>query len=242
MSEKNGQNGHIDRHYGKQLVLLKEKLLQMASMVEKAIAKSVKSLIERDSVLSEQVIDEDKEIDTLELEIEELCLKLLALRQPLAGDLRFIISAMKINNDLERIGDTAMKIAKRNKKLLKFSPIDKFYEEIPHLAKITQEMLRDSIYVLVNQDSTLAREVCKRDDEVDDLNRRIFNELLSYMSLESKSVDAAVNFIFTSRHLERIADLSTNICEDVIYIVEGKTFKHKLEEKEQKKKSNNPPS
>jgi len=220
----------IRRHFDEELKELKTKLLKMSSLVEEAIRSSIRALVDRKNELAQQVISSDNAINMLEIEIDELSLRLLALRQPQAGDLRFITSVMKINNDLERMGDLAVNIAERTIELLKF-PLLKPLIDIPRMADIAQGMLKDSLDAFVNKDSKLARTVCERDDEVDNLNDQIFRELLTYMLQDPKTIERAVDLILVGRNLERIADHATNICEDVIYMVNGKTIKHHIEER-----------
>ncbi|MFH1901946.1 MAG: phosphate signaling complex protein PhoU [Candidatus Omnitrophota bacterium] len=221
----------MQRHFDEELEKLKEKILKMSSLVEKAIHLSIKALVDRESELAQQIIKSDDQVNMLEIEIDDFSLKLLALRQPQAGDLRLITSIMKINNDLERIGDLAVNIAERTIELLKF-PIVKPLIDIPRMADIAQGMVKDSLDAFVNKDSQLARSVCERDDKVDNLNDQIFRELLTYMLQDPKTIERAVDLILVGRNLERIADHATNICEDVIYIVDGKTIKHHIEERE----------
>ncbi|MFH1305738.1 MAG: phosphate signaling complex protein PhoU [Candidatus Omnitrophota bacterium] len=225
----------MERHFDEELKTLKERLLKMGGLVEEAIRMSIKALVDRKPELADKVIKSDDAVNMLEIEIDELSLKLLALRQPQAGDLRFIASVMKINNDLERIGDLAVNIAERTIELLKF-PIVKPLINIPRMAEITQGMLKDSLDAFVNKDSKLAKSVCKRDDKVDNLNEQIFRELLTYMLQDPKTIERAVDLILVGRNLERIADHATNICEDVIYMVNGKTIKHHIEERELERK------
>jgi len=221
----------MQRHFDEELEKLKEKILKMSSLVEKAIHLSIKALVDRESELAQQIIKSDDQVNMLEIEIDEFSLKLLALRQPQAGDLRLITSIMKINNDLERIGDLAVNISERTIELLKF-PIVKPLIDIPRMAEIAQGMVKDSLDAFVNRDSKLARSVCERDDKVDNLNDQILRELLTYMLQDPKTIERAVDLILVGRNLERIADHATNICEDVIYIVDGKTIKHRIEERE----------
>lgn len=221
----------MQRHFDEELEKLKEKILKMSSLVEKAIHLSIKALVDRESELAQQIIKSDDQVNMLEIEIDEFSLKLLALRQPQAGDLRLITSIMKINNDLERIGDLAVNISERTMELLKF-PIVKPLIDIPRMAEIAQGMVKDSLDAFVNRDSKLARSVCERDDKVDNLNDHILRELLTYMLQDPKTIERAVDLILVGRNLERIADHATNICEDVIYIVDGKTIKHHIEERE----------
>lgn len=220
----------MHRHFDDELKQLKEKLLRMSSLAEAAISSSVKALVDRDVNLAATVVDSDDAINMLEIEIDELSLRLLALHQPQAGDLRFITSAMKINNDLERIGDLAVNIAQLVNFLMK-APALKSISEIAKMASGAQDMLRDSLNAFVNGDSKLAEDVCRRDDTIDNLNRKIFMDLLDLMLKEKKAVEQALDLILVARNLERIADHSTNICEDVIYIIEGKVIKHHIEQR-----------
>lgn len=223
----------MERHFDEELKALNEKLLKMAAFVEEAISDSVKSLIESDSALAEEVIRSDEKINMLEIEIDEESLKLLALHQPAGSDLRFITSAMKINNDLERMGDLAVNIAEGAADLIK-QPQLKPLIDIPQMARIAQQMVHDSLTAFINKDPELARQVCRRDDEVDKLNNQVFRELLTYMMEDPKNITRAVDLILVARHLERIADHATNIGEDVVYYVRGTTIKHHIEEKKAK--------
>ncbi len=220
----------MDRHFDEELKDLKEKLLHMASLAEQSIVKAVKSLVDRQKDLAEEVLASDEAINLLEIEVDELCLKLLALRQPIATDLRFITSALKIITDLERIGDLSVNIAERALDLMEH-PLLKPLIDIPRMAQLAQKMVKDSLDAFVNRDADLARNVCMRDDEVDQLNHQIFRELLTYMIQDTKAITRAVDLLLVARHLERIADHATNISEDVVYLVKGKTIKHHIEEK-----------
>ena len=220
----------MERHFDIELKKLNGKLLKMSSLVENSISLSVSSLLNRKKELAEEVIASDKEIDTMEIEIDELCLKLLALYQPEAIDLRFITSVMRINSDLERIADISVNIAERSWHLIKKPPLKPLID-IPRMAKLVQDMVKDSIDALVNKDDKLALDVCKRDDEIDNLNDQIFRELLTYMIEDPETIKRAVGLIFVGKYLERIADHATNISEDVIYFVKGKTIKHRIEDR-----------
>ena len=220
----------MERHFDKELKRLKEKLLKMASIVEESIAMAVKSLKDRKGELAQEVLKREEIINLLDIEIDELCLRLLVLRQPMAVDLRFITSAMKIVSELERMGDQAVNIAQRSLELLKL-PLLKPLIDIPRMATLAQDMVKDSINAFVNKDEKLARNVCERDDEVDNLNDQIFRELLTYMMQDPTTIRRAVDLILVGRHLERIADHTTNISEDVIYLVKGKTIKHHIDKK-----------
>ena len=217
----------MERHFDEALKQLKEKLLRMSSLVEEAIGTSIKALIDRNADLAYKVIKSDDAINMLEIEIDDLCLKLLALYQPTAGDLRFITSTMKINNDLERIGDLGVNIGQRTLDLLKVPPL-RLRIDIPKMAVAAQAMLKDSLNAFVNKDSQLAYEVCKRDDEVDDLNHEIFMELLKANPEDQKPVERVIDLVLVAKNLERVADHSTNICEDIIYMIDGKVIKHHI--------------
>ena len=215
----------MERHFDEELRHLKEMLLRMSSLVEEAISGAVKALVGRDGALAQKVVDNDNAIDDLEIEIDELCLRLLALHQPQARDLRFITSGMKINNDLERMGDLSVNIAQEALHLVNI-PLGKTLTDIPRMATLVQAMLKDGINAFVLNDVHLAKNVCLRDDEVDNLNRQVFSDMLANMGQDPKNVTRAVDIILVTRNLERIADHATNIAEDVIYIVEGKVIKH----------------
>ncbi len=215
----------MQRHIDVELGRLKEQLVRMASLAETAIGLSVKALVSRDAEMARQVIASDDAINTLEIEIDELCLRAMALYQPEAKDLRFLAMALKIDNDLERMGDQAVNIAERTLELLK-EPLLKPLIDIPRMAEVAQRMVKESLDAFVHQSVERARAVCRQDDEVDRYDDQIFRELLAYMMEDPKAITRSVNLILVSRHLERIADHATNLAEDVIYFVEGKTIKH----------------
>jgi len=221
----------LHTHFQMELDELKENLLKMATLVEEAINNAVQSLVKRDSELAKKTFDGEDRINKLEIAIEDMCLKLLALRQPMATDLRFITSAMKIVTDLERIGDQAVNIAERVI-LLNEEPQLKPYIDIPKMAEIAQSMVKDVLDAFVNKNSTLARSVCERDDLVDGLNDQVFRELLTYMISDPKTITTAAHLMIVSRSLERIADHATNIAEDVIFMVDALVIKHHADMKE----------
>jgi phosphate transport system protein len=221
-----------ETHFQKELEELKENLLKMATLVEEAIRDSVQSLVKRDSELAERVFAAEEIINNLEIAIDDMCLKLLALRQPMAVDLRFITSAMKIITDLERMGDQAVNIAERAVTLNQ-EPQLKPYIDLPRMAEIAQSMVKDVLDAFVNRDSKLARSVCERDDLVDGLNDQVFRELLTYMMSDPKTTTRAVHLMIVSRCLERIADHATNIAEDVIFLVDALVIKHHIDAKGQ---------
>ena len=208
-----------------ELMALKERVLKIGSMVEAAIHDSVKSLVERNSDLAREVIERDHLINTLEVKIDEECIRLIALRQPKAGDLRFITTAMKITTDLERMGDLAVNIAERAIELNE-EPQLKPYIDIPRMAEISEGMVRDSLNAFVEGCTKLPYEVIKRDDEVDNLKVQVFNELLFYMIQDPRTVPRAIKISYISKYLERIADHATNIAEMVIYLCKGKMIRH----------------
>ena len=215
----------METHFQQELNELKSELLRMAGLVERAISNAIEALVKRDTPLAEKTIREDVQINDLELSIDDRCLKLLALHQPMAADLRFVTSAMRINTELERIGDLAVNIAERAVSLNQ-EPQLKPYIDIPEMAEITQNMLRDVLNAFVNGDAALARSVCERDDRVDGLNNQVFRELLTYMMADPKTISRAVHLIIVSRCLERIADHATNIAEGVIFMAQAKVIKH----------------
>lgn len=223
----------MERHFHEQLQNLKETLLKMASAVETSIARAIEALVERDNKLADKVIKMDDHINSLEIQIDDLCLKLLALQQPMAVDLRFITSAMKINNDLERIGDHVVNIAERAK-ILNEQELLKPLIDIPRMAQIAQSMIKDSLDSFINGDVKKARAVCARDDEVDQLDDQIFRELLTYMIGDTKIIPVALHLVLISKNLERLADLSTNIAEEVIFIYKAKIIKHHIDIKDLK--------
>lgn len=215
----------MERPFHHQLDELKEALLRMAALVESQVANAIKALVERDSALCDRITEGDHPVDSMEMEIDERCINLLALQQPIARDLRFIAAAMKINIDLERMGDIAVNIAKKAKKLNDL-PVVKPLIDIPRMASLAQIMAKESLDAFVRLDEALARDICVRDDEVDNFQDQIFRELLTYMMEDANTVPQAIQLIFISRHIERIADHATNIAESVVYLSEGKVIKH----------------
>lgn len=214
-----------------EITSLKKLLLEMAALVEEMIAKSIKALKERNMILAEDVIKSDDKINKMEIKIDNLCLKILALYQPEAEDLRTVTMIMKINNDLERIGDHAVNIAEKAIYLAD-KPTVKPLIDIPRMAEKAMEMLRESLDCFVNKNEELAVEVCKKDDEVDSLEAQVMRELVTYMISDPTTIDRAIYLILVGRDLERVADLATNIAEDTFYIASGKILKHNAMEKE----------
>jgi phosphate transport system protein len=218
-----------ERPFDEELKSLKEKLLEMASRAEEQIGLAVRGLKDRKQEMACEVLEKEEGINRLDIEIDEMAMRLLALRQPMAADLRFITSAMKIGSDLERIGDLAVNIAERTLDLLTVPQLKPLID-IPRMASLAQGMVRDALNAFINGDADLAKNVCARDDQVDELNNQIFRELLTFMMADPTTIPRAVDLILVGRHLERIADHATNIGEDVIYLVKGKTIKHHIEE------------
>ena len=219
----------MKRHFDEELKKMNTDLLKMATMAEEAIYKSIEALKNQDKKLSQVVIDDDKRIDELELVIEERAIDLLALRQPMAGVLRFITTGMKINAELERIADLAVNIAQRVKELTD-APLLKPLIDIPKLTTVATKMVKDSIDAFVNRDENLAKRVILSDPEADRLRNLIYEELINdYVVKDGTTAPRAVSLILVARHLERICDHATNIAEDVIYMVQAKIIKHHLE-------------
>ncbi len=204
---------------------LKERLLVMAGAVEEQVRASVQSLVDRDHGLAERVLTGDDAINRLHIEIDERCFQLLALHQPVATDLRVVVSGFKINSDLERIGDFAINVAEATLRYLEH-PAVKPLIDVPRMADIAQGMLRDSLNAFVRQDIRLAREVLDRDDSVDRLKDRVFRELIGVMCTDAAVTQPALELLLISRHLERIGDHATNIAEEAIFIVSGRDVRH----------------
>jgi phosphate transport system protein len=213
------------RHFEEMLDALAKKLLRMGGLVEEAIARSVKALVDRDSALAMQVIQEDLEVDRIELEIDHLCMETLALQQPMARDLRFITTAMKIVTDLERIGDLAGNVAERVLELNR-EPQLKPYIDIPLMGRRAQEMVHGALDAFVRRDSELARAVIGMDDDLDRRMEQIFRELVSFMVEDRKTITRALRLSIVSKCFERIGDQATNICEQVVYMTEARVIKH----------------
>jgi len=215
----------MERHFEKELHALKENLLTMGALVEQAIANAIKSLVERDSELAEKTIQSDSQIDELEIKLEEMAIRLLALRQPMAKDLRFIVKGTKIVTDLERMGDLAVNICQRALELNK-EPTLKPYIDLPRMAEKAQLMLKEALDAFVRGDSEIALKVCQDDQLINDLNNQIFRELLTFMLEDPRTISRAIRISFISKYMERIGDHATNIAEDVIYMVKAKDIRH----------------
>ncbi len=209
---------------------LKKMLFEMATSVEEMIAKSIKALKDRNMIMAEDVIKSDAKINEMEIDIDNQCIKILALYHPEAEDLRTVSMIMKINNDLERIGDHAVNIAEKTIYLADKPPVKPLID-IPRMADKAIQMLQESLDAFVNKDAQLAIDVCKRDDEVDSLEPQIVRELVTYMISDPQTIDRSLTLILIAREIERVADLATNIAEDTFYIVSGKSLKHHSLEK-----------
>jgi phosphate transport system protein len=216
----------MSKHLQRDLDDLQRDLLALAASVEEAIHEAIRSLQDRDAEMARRVIEGDNQIDQEENHVEEECLKILALHQPVAVDLRRIASAMKINNELERMGDLAEDIAERALHLAELPPIP-IPDKLQHMTDLTASMVRESLDAFVNLDARQARRVCRMDDEVDRLNDEIIAELMSLMRSSPDMVEPGVSLFSATRHLERIADHATNIAEDVVYLVEGEIIRHR---------------
>ena len=217
----------MQRHFDEELIELKQKILRMGALVEDQLQQATKALMDRDVILAQQVIDNDRSVNTIDVEVDEACLELLALYQPAARDLRFITTAMKISTDLERMSDLAENICERTIEL-NDEPQLKPYIDIPAMAEKALLMVREALDAFVRGDSVLARKVLDDDDEVDELNEQLFRELLSYMIENPKTISRAIRLSFISKYIERVADHATNIAELVVYLVEGKIIRHTL--------------
>ena len=216
---------HTSKHYEQQLRELKDKLLLMSHKAELMIADSIRALVDRRPTLAEEVIGRDDEVDRLEIEIDNLCYQILALEQPVARDLRFIATALKIVKDLERIGDIAVNIAERAIELIQ-EPELKRLVDLPIMADAAQKILKESLDAFVNSDTELAEKVILNDNIVDHLYERIFRELLTYMLEDPRSISRAIKLIFIAKHLERVGDHSANIAEMVVFLVRGQDIRH----------------
>ncbi len=216
---------HTDRRYEEELKALHQQILEMGGFVEKQIVTAIEALVRRDSALARETIARDHTANRMDVEIDELCIRLLALHQPAARDLRLITTGLKITTDLERIGDMAVNICERVTELNE-EPQLKPFIDIPQMAEIAQRMLRQSLDAFIREDTELALKVCAEDDTIDALNNQLFRELLSYMVEDPRTVTRAARLLFISKYLERIADHATNISEMVVFMVKGKSIRH----------------
>lgn len=219
----------MSAHLQSEIEKLKKKILSLSAVVEETVYQAVKSLRERDAVLAQRVIDADTDIDARDVDIEEECQKILALHQPVAHDLRFIIAILKINAELERIGDATVNIAKRVLFLVAEEQIDIPFD-FPGMAQKAQAMLHKSLDALVNLNPDLAYSVIAADDEIDAINREMYGRIEECIRKDVERIDSHVHLLGISHHIERIGDHASNIAEDVIYLIEGKIIRHRTEE------------
>jgi phosphate transport system protein len=213
------------RHFQEELESLLARLLQMGGLAEQRVRDAVQALVTREATLIEKVIEGDEPVNRLHIEIDDRCFRLLALHQPMATDLRAIVAAVKINTDLERVGDLAVNIGEAAKRYASHPPVKKLID-IPHMGDIAQAMLRDALDAFVRRDTRLAQRVLDEDDRLDGLKTQIFRELLTYMLQDPSTIEPALDLILISRHLERIGDHATNIAEDVIFLVSAQDVRH----------------
>ncbi len=213
-------------HLQRDLEKLKKEILKLGTMVESAINNAILALNNREMLYVDEVLRLEDHINEMEVKIEEDCLKILALHQPVAGDLRFIVVSLKVNNDLERMGDFAKNIAKRARELMQEEPISTLPEFVNELPNLVRTMVRNSLDALVKLDVSLAREVIAMDDKVDEINRAMYQEVTRVAKENASKTGVAISLLSTSRYMERIGDLSTNIAEDVIFMVEGRVIRH----------------
>jgi phosphate transport system protein len=219
-------------HFREELDELQRRLLEMAGLVESAIHQSVSALVERDDQLAKDVLWKEAQINQKDIEIDEFATRLLALYQPMARDMRFLTAAIKINGDLERMGDLAVNITERALSLMKEPPVKPLID-IPRMADLAEAMVRKSLDALVKRDEQLARSVLLSDDEVDHLRDAVYKELVTFMQEESTTIPRAVDLMFIAHNLERIADHATNIAEDVLFLMKGIDVRHHAEVREQ---------
>ena len=222
------QTAHTDKKYEEDLRKLREDILYMGGLVEDQIQRAIKSLVDRDSDLAAVIIERDHEVNRLDVDIDDLCIRLLALHQPAGRDLRFITTGLKITTDLERIGDMAVNICERALELNQ-EPQLKPYIDLPRMAQIAEGMIRESLDAFVREDTDLALKVCKDDEQVDQLNSQIFREVITFMIGDPLTINRAMKLSSISKYLERIADHATNIAEMVVFMVKGKSIRHMKE-------------
>jgi len=215
----------IVRHFQEELEQLKNRLLEMGGLAEEEVRLAVQGLVERDPEVIDKVLSGDEPLNALHIEIDSRCFTLLALFQPMAADLRTIVAAVKINTDLERVGDLAVNIAEAGTRYISHPPVKKLID-IPQMGDIAQSMLRDALDAFVKRDTRLAHEVLNEDDRLDSLKTQVFRDLLTYMLKDQSTVEPALDLILVSRHLERIGDHATNIAEDVIFMVSALDVRH----------------
>jgi len=215
----------VSRHFSEELQLLKQRLLEMGDLAASRIDRAMAGLIARDSLILGEVIQGDESVNDYQIEIDDRCFKLLALRQPMATDLRLIMATTRITSDLERVGDLAVNIAEAAARYIQNPPVKPLID-LPKMSELAQQMLRDALSSFVSGEVALASDVLKRDDALDDLKRQVFQDLLSFMLNNPQLVAPALDLVLVSRHLERVGDHATNIAEDIIFLVEGRDIRH----------------
>ena len=217
----------VTRHFQEELGALQERLLAMGGLAEERVREAVRGISTREADVIEQVLIGDEPINDLHIEVDDRCFKLLALHQPMAADLRAIVAAVKINTDLERVGDLAVNIAEAGKRYLQHPPVKPLID-IPRMGEIAQSMLRDALDAFVRRDVPLAEAVLAEDDRLDELKTQIFRELLTFMLSDPATIEPSLDLILVSRHLERIGDHATNVAEDVIFMVSARDVRHHI--------------
>jgi phosphate transport system protein len=220
---------HHVRHFQEELERLKARLLEMGGLAEDRVRTAVRALVERDLALVDKVLAGDGAVNQLHIEIDDRCFKLLALHQPMAVDLRSIVAAVKINTDLERVGDLAINIAEAGRRYFQHPPVQELVD-IPRMAEIAQDMLRDALDAYVRRDVDLAQIVLDKDDALDALKTLVFRELLRHMLADQATIEPSIDLLLISRHLERIGDHATNVAEDVIFMVSARDVRHHQDE------------
>jgi phosphate transport system protein len=215
----------VVRHFQEELEFLKRRLLAMGGLAEERVRRAVTALVDRDHGALDDVLDGDEPVNQMHIEIDSIAFRLLALHQPMAVDLRAIVAALKINSDLERVGDLAVNIAQAGKLYLQFTPVKPLID-LPRMGEIAQAMLRDALDSFVRRDTALAQSVLDRDDRLDELKTQVFRDLLTYMLQDTTKIEPSLDLILVSRHLERIGDHATNVAEDVIFMVSAKDVRH----------------
>ncbi len=215
----------MPQHLAREIDKLKARLLNLSAVVEDSVHSAVQSVMERSTSIAEQVIASDNRIDAEEIAVEEECLKILALHQPLSADLRYIVAVLKINNDLERIGDQAVNIARRSLTLTQLPQVDEPFDVLG-MARHVKSMLREALDALVNLDAALAKKVCQMDGEVDEIHRQAYQKSYSVIKAQPEQAETMILYLSVSRNLERIADLAENIAEDVLYMISGEIVRH----------------
>jgi phosphate transport system protein len=224
--DSRAQESHDARHFVEDLAALNVVLLDMARLAEFRVDQATEGLVTRDAAQLERVVTGDEEINRLQMEIDDRCFKLLALHQPMAVDLRQIVATVKINGDLERVGDLAVNVAEAARRYIRHEPV-KPLVDLPRMSEVARGMLRDAITAFVTKDVALCRDILRRDDQVDALKDQIFRELLTYMLSDPPTIEPSLDLLLISRHLERVGDHATNLAEDIVFLVEARDVRHR---------------